>query len=215
MPLESASGYHAAVSTRTDFDLLEAWRAGDREAGGELFDRHLSAVSRFFKNKVDGNTEDLVQETFLACVEGRDRFEGRSSFRTYLFGVARNLLLAHYRRRHKAFDPLESSVCAMGGGASSAYAKNEEQRLMLRALRELPVDQQIALELYYWEQMQGPQLAEVLDISPHTVRSRLSRARSALREKIQQLADNPAMSESTLAEVDALAVRLGDRAGRG
>lgn len=203
------------MSPRTDFDLLESWRAGDRDAGGELFDRHLSAVSRFFKNKVDGNTEDLVQETFLACVEGRDRFEGRSSFRTYLFGVARNLLMSHYRRRHKDFDPLESSVCAMGVGASSAFARSEEQRLMLRALRELPIDQQIALELYYWEHMQGPQLAEILQISPHTVRSRLSRARSALKSKIGQLADSPAMSESTIAEIDALAARLGERSGRG
>lgn len=196
------------MTAGSDLELLEAWRAGDRESGGALFDRHLGSVSRFFKNKVDGNIEDLVQETFLACVEGRDRFEGRSSFRTYLFGVARNLLLAHYRKKRRDFDPLETSVCDLGGGVSSLFAKSEQQRLLLRALRSLPVDQQVALELYYWEHMQGPALAEVLQISPHTVRSRLSRARSALRIKIDELADHPAMSESTLAEVDALAARL-------
>lgn len=188
--------------------LLEAWRAGDRDAGGVLFDRHLQSVSRFFRNKVDGNIDDLVQETFLACVEGRDRFAGRSTFRTYLFGVARNVLFTHYRRRARHFDPLETSVAESGATAGSLMVEAEEQRLLLRALRTLPADFQVTLELYYWEHLQGPELAEVLEISPNTVRSRLSRARAALKSKVAELADSPALGESTIAELDAIAGRL-------
>ncbi|MEX1364513.1 MAG: sigma-70 family RNA polymerase sigma factor, partial [Nannocystaceae bacterium] len=88
----------------TDRALLEQWRAGDAGAGNTLFERHFDTIARFVKNKVShqGELEDLVQQVFLRCVEGRDRFEGRSSFRTYLFAVAHNTLLEHFRRRRRA-----------------------------------------------------------------------------------------------------------------
>jgi RNA polymerase sigma-70 factor (ECF subfamily) len=201
------------VSTRSDFELLEAWRQGDREAGGVLFDRHLSAVTRFFKNKAEGNLEDLVQDTFLACVDGRDRFAGRSTFRTYLFAVARNILFDHYRARMRDFDPLLSTVAGQVTSPVSALASDDDQRLLLRALRELPADFQVTLELFYWEGMRGAELAEVLDISPHTVRSRLSRSRAALREAVQRLATAPRTSTATEADIEALARRLRARGG--
>ena len=75
-----------------DAELLEQWRAGDRKAGEALFDRHFDAVARFFRNKVDRGIDDLIQRTFLACVESRDRFRGDSSFRTYAFAVGRHVL---------------------------------------------------------------------------------------------------------------------------
>jgi len=199
------------VSLPSDFELLEAWREGDRIAGGALFDRHLASVSRFFKNKIDGDIEDLVQDTFLASVEGRDRFEGRSSFRTYLFSIARHLLFAHFRGRAKDFDPLGSSVVALGVSMGSMIARSEEQRMLLRALRTLSIDLQVALELYYWEGLTGSELAEILEVSPHTVRSRLSRARAALKTSVEDLATSPEIGASTVAELDALVARLGPR----
>ena len=201
------------MPNRSDFDLLEAWREGDREAGGILFDRHLSSVTRFFKNKVTGNLEDLVQDTFLACVDGRDRFAGRSTFRTYLFAVARNILFDHYRTRDRTFDPLLSTVAGHATSPISALASDDDQRLLLRALRELPADFQVTLELFYWEGLQGSELAEVLGISPHTVRSRLSRSRAALREAVQRLATAPSTSTATEADIEALARRLRARGG--
>ena len=58
----------------TDTELLSAWRGGDLECGRTLFERHFDGVRRFFANKLDHGAEDMVQRTFLACVEGRDRF---------------------------------------------------------------------------------------------------------------------------------------------
>ena len=82
-----------------DFELLDAWRSGDRAAGNTLFERHFDAVCRFFANKVNDNVDDLIQKTFLGCIEGRDRFRKQSSFRTYLFAVAHNILRVHFRTR--------------------------------------------------------------------------------------------------------------------
>ena len=64
-----------------DDDLLERWRAGDKRAGNALFERHFRSLVRFFRNKVSTGIEDLVQETLLACVRGRDRLRDDGSFR--------------------------------------------------------------------------------------------------------------------------------------
>ncbi len=83
------------------FAILERWRESDCSAGESLFERHFPATARFFRNRADDALEDLVQRTLLACVEGKDRFSGRSSFRSFLFGIADNLLREHYRTSRK------------------------------------------------------------------------------------------------------------------
>ena len=66
----------------TDRQLLEAWRGGDKKAGKRLFERHYDALTRFFRNKVGPEAPDLVQQTFLGCLERIDRFrEGRTIHR--------------------------------------------------------------------------------------------------------------------------------------
>lgn len=196
-----------------DFELLEAWRGGDRSAGNELFDRHFDAVFRFFRNKVSEGAEDLVQQTFLACVQSRDLFRGDSSFRTYLFTAARSKLYTHLDKRRREGENVDYGVtsCAdLGVSPSGILANNEQQRLLLAALRLLPVDMQVALELYYFEQIRGPQLAEVLDVPEGTVRSRLRRGREILRERLEALAKNPGDVESTITDIEAWAKGLRD-----
>ena len=135
--------------------------------------------------------------------EGRDRFEQRSTFRTYLFAIARNVLFAHLRRRgQRQFDSLTTSVADLGQSMGSVLARSEQHRLLLRALRHLPTDFQITLELFYWEGLDGASLAEVLGISPHTVRSRISRGRAMLKERVHELTRDPALRESTMAELE-------------
>src|SRR5262245_60999657 len=80
-----------------DLALLNRWRDGDRAAGEALFARHFDGLYRFFEHKTGGDADDLTQRTFLACVRSRDQFRGASSFRTYLFAIARHELYAHLR----------------------------------------------------------------------------------------------------------------------
>lgn len=190
-----------------DFDLLDAWRAGDRSAGNALFRRHFDSVCRFFRAKVALSlVEDLVQETFLSCLESRDDFRKQSSFRTFLFCVARRRLYDHFRRKQgNPVDFMASSIADLGASPSQDLARRQEQRLLLLALRTIPVDQQIALELYYWEGMEGHEIAEILGISPHTARSRLHRARQALREALERHSSSQALLESTLSDLDGWA----------
>jgi len=190
----------------TDFELLAAWRTGDRARGNELFQRHFACVSRFFRNKIDGPVDDLVQEVFLVCVEGRDRFEGRSKFRTYVLGIANNLLRAHYRRKTGGNNHTElASVADLGCSAGSIIARGQDEQLLLRALRHVSLDQQTLLELYYWEELSGPELADVLKIPHHTARSRLSRAREALRDAFARVASTADLARSSIEHLEGLA----------
>lgn len=167
----------------SDDELFRAWQAGDRRAGEALFERHYDALDRFFVNKVGDRAGDLVQRTFVACIEAAARFRGESSFRTFMFAIARNQLLKHLRdhgRERDRLDPASTSICDLDPSPSVVAARREQERQLLAALRRLPLDEQIALELHYWEQLSATEIAGVLEIPVGTAKSRLRRAHDRL-----------------------------------
>lgn len=170
----------------TDVELLEAWRDGDKAAGSTLVKRHYRALHRFFATKAHAHCEDLIQETFLASIEAKEAFRGESSFRAYLFGLARFQLLTYYRKmqRIRQIDFTTSTVRDLATSPTGELARNQEQHLLRLALTRVPVDQQIALELTYWEGLATPEIARVLEIPENTVYSRVRRAKAHLREAL-------------------------------
>ena len=192
----------------SDEAKFAAWRAGDARAGAELFERHYDAIARFFRNKVDVDAPDLIQKTFLGCLESRERVRGDSSFRTYLFAVAHNVLRAYFRERRRGDEQdapggLDSdSRDEDSPSPSSVVANHQEQRLLLAALRRIPLDYQLVLELYYWEDMAAPELAQVLGLPEGTIRSRLRRAKEALADKMASLARSPELLKTTMSDLE-------------
>lgn len=183
-----------------DATLLEAWRQGDRAAGDELLARHLDAVFRFFRTKLGDDVDDLVQRTFLGCVESRERVPA-DAFRPYLFGIARHRLLDHLRKQRATearVEAMEESAADLNTSVSTQVARSQEERLLIRAMRFLPLDFQIALELAYWEEMSSTEIGRVLGISSNTVRSRLVRGRQQLRQHIERLAGSAELARSTV-----------------
>jgi RNA polymerase sigma-70 factor (ECF subfamily) len=176
------------IDTSTqDAHLFEAWRAGDRRAGEQLFERHFDAIYRFFQTKVSGDVSDLVQRTFVGCVEAADRFRRASSFRTFLYAIARNELYGHYRakKRDERLDFSVSSAADLSPGISTMARKASERAALAEALKGLPLELQVALELHYWEGLVGPEIAEVLGVPEGTVRSRLRRGLEQLRDAVR------------------------------
>ncbi|MBK8239403.1 MAG: sigma-70 family RNA polymerase sigma factor [Deltaproteobacteria bacterium] len=171
-----------------DVGLLERWRAGDLAAGEALFEAHFDRVVRFFRNKLSEGTDDLVQRTFLACVEGRDRLRADASFRSYLFGVAHNLLRKHFAG--VAAEPVDftaRSVFDLQPSPSTVVAKGRAQQLLLEALRRIPLEYQSALELHYWEDLTAAEIADILEVPLGTAKTRLRRGRELLRERLLEL----------------------------
>ena len=183
-----------------DIELLMRWREGDAAAGQELFRRHMGTLYRFFQNKASHGVEDLVQQTMLACLESHTQFQQRSSFRSFLLGVARYQLFEYYRRTKSDSGRLDYNtvtVFDLAQSPSTHAAKASEERLLLEALRRLPINLQIALELCYWEDMSGPELAEILEIPVDTAYSRLRRAKQLLKEQLELLAESKEQLEAT------------------
>lgn len=173
------------MSQPDDATLLERWRAGEADAGQELIRRHFASVYGFFHTKCPGQADDLVQATFLACVKARDQFRGDSSFRTFLFSIARNQLYTALASAHRAATKLDfevSSIAEIVSTPGTKLARVEEHREVVQALQQLPVEQQVLLELHYWQELEIGQLAEVFELNAAAVRQRLHRARVALQE---------------------------------
>lgn len=173
----------------SDAQLYEAWGRGDRSAGEVLIARYYDALERFFATKA-ATVDDLIQETLLTCAESATRFRGEGTFRSFLYGVARNVLREHIRRRVRdgsAPDFGASSIIDLQPGVATVASQRDEQRQLVFALQRLPVDLQMLLELYYWEELSVDELGVALDIPAGTVKSRLHRARDLLRETMNVL----------------------------
>ncbi|MBK6920202.1 MAG: RNA polymerase sigma factor [Deltaproteobacteria bacterium] len=161
-----------------DATLRQRWNAGDERAGRALFRRHAPGVLRFFRSKLPGSAEDLTQEVFARFL--RDRRDD-VMVRPFLFGIARNVLREELRRRRGPGDAPMTSIADLGAVGSTRL--HQRQRL-LRALQVLPVDQQIAIELHYWEGFTSDELGATLGISASAARSRLELARERLRASL-------------------------------
>jgi RNA polymerase sigma factor (sigma-70 family) len=194
-----------AEHPQQDAELLAAWRRGDQRAGECLFDRHADAIARFFENKVRHGAEDLTQATFLRMLEGRDRVRLDAAFRAFAFGIARNVLREHLREltRGRAVDPAVDSMAGLAPGPSTVVGARQEHQLMLEGLRHLPIDDQILLELYYWEELQTDEIAEVLGIPPSSTRRRLSETRARLDAKMAEIAASPELLDRTLRNLES------------
>lgn len=203
-------GSLAAVEHDPDLALLTAWRAGDDAAGNKLLRQYLQPLRRFFANKsLADDVEDLIQQTMMGCVRGSERFRGDSTFRTYLFGVARLTLAYHLRGKHNKdgrTDELDLdavSVRELVPGPSSILAKNRRHQLMIEALRAIPLDDQIMLELYYWEAMTAPEIAQSYGMGVPAVRGRLKRAKHAFETALAGLSSGEDEWRDTLSAFEA------------
>src|SRR5262249_25569732 len=114
---------------------------------------HFLGLYAFVRAKVPEAADDLIQKIWEGCVQARDRIDDRASFKAYLFGIARRQLVYYFReakRDRDHFDTMVESIAQLSGSPSRHVALREEHHAMLAALNGLPLDLQIALELYYW-----------------------------------------------------------------
>ncbi|MEM7154520.1 MAG: RNA polymerase sigma factor [Myxococcota bacterium] len=177
---------------RADEELLEAWGRGDEAAGTALFRRYFKPCRRFFFNKVpERDVDDLLQKTFTGLVTSRDRYRGGAPFRVFIFSIARNVLLRYHRdfaRRDskRVLDYRVSSVAELGVTPGTVMMIERDQERVRLALQRIPLHFQEIIELSYWEEVPNDELAEILEIEPTTVRTRLFRARKALAKALEE-----------------------------
>jgi RNA polymerase sigma-70 factor (ECF subfamily) len=169
------------VLAESDEQLMLAFGRGSTEAFSELFSRYQQPVYGFFHRRLAeaAQAEELTQETFLAILRSSSRYEASALFRTYLYAIALKILNAH--RRKTAFRAMFLGQSNTGREPALEGAAHSEV-LLRQALAKLQaIDREILL-LREFEQLSYAEIAAVLRLPVNTVRSRLFRARMALRE---------------------------------
>ncbi|MCX4242489.1 sigma-70 family RNA polymerase sigma factor [Paraliomyxa miuraensis] len=187
-----------ASHRESDEILLDRARSGDFHARELLAARYLPLLRRFFATTVDPDrVDDLVQQTFLRFFSALDRFEGRSSLRTYLFMLARYALQDHFRMRSRyrrgQLPPEDPNDRREGSlpTPEEALAEAFERRALAAALRQLSHEYQMLLFLRDFEDLSFPEIARVLDIPESAARSRMRRAMAFLRESLMRALSDP------------------------
>jgi RNA polymerase sigma-70 factor, ECF subfamily len=183
-------------SSTRDEQLMLDFAKGDEKAFDELFRRYKQLIFGFFRRRLSetSHAEELTQETFLAVLRGASRYQPQALFRTYLYAIAFKILRAH--RRRAAF---RATFLGPWKGAQDPPARQttETDLLLRQALGKLDGIDREMLMLREFEQLSYAEIAELLRVPVNTVRSRLFRARMALREL---LTAEPQKSPAKLAE---------------
>lgn len=198
-------------SAASDEELVRAWQSGHHEASQALLMRYHDRITRFFVNKVGGvggQTEDLVQQTFLACLQAVPRYRSEAPFERFLLAIAYKVLCKHVDRLRRSHHPAHlegGSFVDTDPSPSSIFSQRERGKLVITALRQLPIDLQTVLELYYWEGLRGPALAEIIKVPEGTVRTRLRRGRQLLLRNLRRMVLTRAQLDETSKDIDRYA----------
>jgi RNA polymerase sigma-70 factor, ECF subfamily len=165
----------------SDEALMLDFQRGSREAFEELFARYREPLCEFFCRRLESRerAEDLAQETFLAVIRASSRYEPRALVRTYLYGIALNLLAAERRKR------LRDAVSAESDSELTTNTVSDAALWVRHALEKLDASEREILMLREYEQLSYSEIAQLLRIRVNTVRSRLFRARMALKSCLE------------------------------
>ncbi len=184
-------------SAESDEQLMVAFSRGSGDAFGELFLRYKQPLFEFFRRRVTDpdEAEELTQETFLAIVRASSRYQPRALFRTYLYAIGFKILHAH--RRKTAIRATLFGV-ATRSRAPALESATDSQVILRQAVGKLDrLDREILL-LREFEELSYAEIAQLLGLPLNTVRSRLFRARVALRALLAALV--PKVSPTGLVE---------------
>jgi RNA polymerase sigma-70 factor (ECF subfamily) len=164
----------------SDDHLVLEFQQGSREACTELFERYRDPLFGFFRRRLDhpSRAEELTQECFLALLRNVSRYEPRAGFRSYLYGIAIKMLWAERRKAQR-------DAPTNGTAPDPATHENPYAALWVRtALGRLEQTDREILMLREYEQLSYAEIAGLLRLPLNTVRSRLFRARLALKEQL-------------------------------
>ena len=162
----------------SDEELMFEFQKGSTEAFTELFQRYAQRLYGFFRRRLDHPTraEELTQDVFVAVLKGASRYEPRALFRTYLYSIAVRMVMAERRK-------LGREVADASQAPEPAQAAQSETSAWVRdAVSRLETTEREILLLREYEELSYEEIAQVLSIPMNTVKSRLYRARMALRE---------------------------------
>jgi len=185
---------------RTDHELIEATRSGDEAAFGEIMQRYRNPITNYLYRFLNDYEEavDLAQETFVRVYFAIDRYHTQFAFSTYIYRIATNLAISEIRRRKRRrllsltglfqseddksieFQPPDERKLA-----DAEMIDDERDRTIATAIAALPEKYRIPIILRDIEGRSYDEVAEIMGLGLGTTKSRISRARGLLKEKLE------------------------------
>lgn len=168
--------------TNDDRQLVAEAAAGSRAAGAELFERHWDAAWRlaYSLSRERATADDIAQDAFERAFRGLESFNGRSSFRTWLCRIVANRAV-DVARREKTWVELGETEAQSPVGVDESV----DDRALLDAVASLSIERRAVVVLRYWGRFTPPEIAEILELPLGTVHSRLARALTELRSRVE------------------------------
>ncbi|MDB4917630.1 MAG: polymerase ECF-type sigma factor [Gemmatimonadetes bacterium] len=174
---------------QSDLDLINRWKGGDQRAATLLVERHAGSVARFAASVgAKGDVQDIVQDTFVRAFASIDSFRGDSSLRTWLFTIARRLLLdlrRSERRRGAQVEVQDGDAVTEYDALDSVVADETRQRMHL-AMARLSKTQREVFTLRVGEGLSYKEIAAVADTTEGAARVHYHNAMRAIKEFLDE-----------------------------
>lgn len=196
-----------------DLELLQRWRDGDRSAGQQLARRHYRVIFKRVRREIGGDENlaaDITQQVFEIVVSKRD--DVVEDFGRYLHGITRFRLWEHFRGKRKPTDPAVSILQDPSHGLSSVMVRQEDARLLVKALSTLSLEEQVYVMWTYADRLTYPEIAERVGLTTAQINGRVHRAREKLRTRMAEMARSTSQRESLSKGFETWMVSLRRRA---
>lgn len=172
------------LTLKTDLELVEEVRRGERRAFSELVKRHQRGLLRMslrFVKDID-NAEDVVQESFIKAYEKLNSFEGRSSFKSWLYQITVNTARNRLRERRHDVTDIDDVQIGVNAIAESALIHVAVAEMLQKEVDKLPFKQKTALVLRVYEDLSFSEIAEIMECPYDTAKANYRHALMKLRE---------------------------------
>jgi RNA polymerase sigma-70 factor (ECF subfamily) len=173
--------------TKSDLELVQDVKNGDRKAFSELVVRHQRSLLRLTLRftREQSLAEDIVQESFLKAYQKLELFEARASFKSWLYQIAMNTAKNKFRERGLDLMNIEDTQLGVEPGAETGMVKADIQAALRAEIERLPEKQRIALTLRIFEDLSFKEIAEIMACPYDTAKANYRHALLKLRERLE------------------------------
>lgn len=193
MGVTNARYYNAQYEAVSDEELMVNYSLGDTEAFDELYHRNKGTLYRYFlrQTRQTALAEEFTHEVWLRVINARNQYLPKARFTTYLYQIAHNCLIDHYRKLSTkqevdCDEQVIDSMPANNGDPETVAGHDQVQRALIQLIQELPAEQREVFILKEEANLSIEEIANIVTENPETVKSRMRYAMQKLKAGMQE-----------------------------
>jgi len=174
---------------KADSELVQEVKEGNRNSFSQLMERHQRGLLRLSMRftREQSQAEDIVQESFIKAYQKIEMFEGRSSFKSWLYQIAVNTARNRLRSRHHETVSIDELSLGVSAGAEMELVQMDVRRIIRAEVENLPERQKMALKLRIFEDLSFKEIAEIMACPYDTAKANYRHALMKLKTNLEKL----------------------------